>query len=95
MRARFTALALQDLNEIARWVAADRPNAAMRLVKGLRATATAVADHPYAHGFVEGREDKGVRRALYSRYLVCYRIEADCVLILRILDGSRDITSLV
>ena len=95
MKTRFTALALNDLKAIARWVATDRPNAARKLIKGLRATSMGIAKQPYAYTFVEGREDKGVRRAPYSRYLICYRVDEDGVLVLRILDGARDILSLL
>lgn len=95
MKTRFTALALNDLKEIAHWVAADRPNAAQKLIKGLRAASMDIAKQPYAYEFVEGREHKGVRRAPYSRYLICYRMDENAVLVLRILDGACDIPSLL
>jgi len=95
MKTRFTALALSDLKAIAYWVAADRPNTARKLIQGLRAASMGLSKQPYAYTFVEGREDKGVRRAPYSRYLICYRVDEDEVLVLRILDGARDIPSLL
>ena len=95
MRTRFTALALRDLSAIARWIAADRPNASKNVVKKLRAACLSLVDHPKAYQFLSNREERGVRRAPHGRWSICYRVETDGVLILRILDSAQDITALV
>ncbi|WP_367272047.1 type II toxin-antitoxin system RelE/ParE family toxin [uncultured Caulobacter sp.] len=95
MRTRFTAVALRDLKAIADWIAADRPNAARKIVGGLREACEALADRPYAFARLDGYEARGVRRAPYSRYVICYRVEEHDVLILRVFDGARDIPSLL
>lgn len=53
-----------------------------------------LAEQPYAYQFAEGRENEGVRRAPYSRYLVLYRVEESHISIVRILDGARDVSGL-
>lgn len=93
MKTRFTPLSIRDLNGIARWIAADRPNAAKKVVARLKIACLNLADHPYAYPLLTDREDKGVRRAPHGRYAICYRIAADSVEVLRILDGAQDITT--
>lgn len=88
----FSERARRDLREIAAWISKDRPLAAQKIAVGLRVACAMLAKQPYAYQFAEGREDKGVRRAPYSRYLVLYRVEADHISIVRILDGARDRT---
>lgn len=93
MKTRFTALSIRDLNSIARWIAADRPNAAKKVVANLKTACLKLADHPYAYPLLTDREDKGVRRAPHGRYAICYRVVANSVEVLRILDGAQDITA--
>lgn len=95
MKVRVSPQAGRDLRAIAAWVSKNRPNAARKLVRELKAASLALADHPYAHGFTEGREEAGLRRLPLGRYVICYSIEADVIAILRILDGARDIPSLL
>lgn len=94
MKTRFTPLALRDLSAIARWIAKDRPKASKAVVRTLRATCMALADHPNAYPFSATRQENGVRRAPHKRWLIYYRVEADGVLILRIFDSARNATDL-
>ncbi|KSB89094.1 hypothetical protein AS593_04155 [Caulobacter vibrioides] len=93
MKTRFTPLSIRDLKDIARWIAAERPNAARKVVAKLKAACLNLSDHPYAYPLLAGREDKGVRRMPHGRYAICYRVLPDSVEILRILDGAQDITA--
>uniref|UniRef100_UPI00345BDEE1 type II toxin-antitoxin system RelE/ParE family toxin n=1 Tax=uncultured Caulobacter sp. TaxID=158749 RepID=UPI00345BDEE1 len=93
MKTRFAPPALRDLSAIARWIAADRPNASKVVVKKLRAICVALADHPHAYPFLPQREERGVRRAPYGRWAICYRVDAEGLFILRILDSAQDVAS--
>jgi len=95
MKVRVSPQAGRDLRAIATWVSKDRPNAARKLVRELRAASSALADHPHAYAFVEGREEAGIRRVPQGRYVICYSVEANTIAILRILDGARDIPSVL
>lgn len=95
MKVIFSERARRDLRAIAAWISKDRPLAAQKIAVGLRVACAMLAKQPYAYQFAEGREDKGVRRAPYSRYLVLYRAEASHISVVRILDGARDITNLL
>lgn len=94
MKTRFTPQAISDLSAIARWIASDRPNASKIVVKTLRATCIALADHPNAYPFSVTRKENGVRRAPHKRWVIYYRVEPSGVLILRIFDSARDATDL-
>ena len=95
MKVVFSKLAVRDLQAIGAWISADRPNAARKLIHGLQATCAALAKRPHAYQLVEGREGDGMRRAPYTRYVIYYREEEGQIQIVRILDGARDIASLL
>lgn len=93
MKVVFSKLAERDLRAIAAWISNDRPNAAYKVVRGLQIACTALPLRPHAYQFTEGREAEGIRRAPFSRYLILYRVDAEQISIVRILDGARDILS--
>lgn len=95
MKVTFSKLAASDLRAIASWISNDRPNAAGKVVRGLQIACARLALRPYAYQLVKGREADRVRRAPFSRYLILYRVEAEQISIVRILDGARDIPSLL
>lgn len=95
MKVHFSPRSLQDLRVIAKWIAAERPNAARKVIRNLRATCLSLADRPYAYEFLAGREGDGIRRVPHGRYIVCYLVDGKALAILRILDSARDIPSLL
>lgn len=94
MKVILSERARRDLRTIAAWISKDRPIAAKKITLGLRVACAMLAEQPYAYQFAEGRENEGVRRAPYSRYLVLYRVEESHISIVRILDGARDVSGL-
>ncbi len=95
MKVIFSELAAKDLRAIAAWISSDRPIAARKVMRGLQIACAALARRPRAYQFAGDREAEGVRRAPFSRYLILYRVEADHISIVRILDGARDVPSLL
>jgi plasmid stabilization system protein ParE len=93
MKVIFSELAARDLRAIAAWISGDRPIAARKVVRGLQIACGALAKRPYAYQFADDRQAEGVRRAPFSRYLILYRVEAEHISIVRILDGARDVSS--
>jgi plasmid stabilization system protein ParE len=73
MKAVLTQAALNDLLEIARHIGKDNIPAARRFTAALRSRAQAVGRKPRRYPFAEGLETAGVRRRLYSDYLILYR----------------------
>lgn len=90
MRVVLTVAARNDLGAIGEWISRDSPRRALSFVGELRTRCRALGEHPRAFPIVPRHETGGIRRRVYGDYLIFYRIEADRVIVLRILHGSRD-----
>lgn len=85
----WTDRALDDLEEIDAYIAADDPIAAERWVEGLLAGARRAGELPMSGRQVPelGRED--VREILKRSYRIVYRILDDRVQVLTVFEGHR------
>jgi toxin ParE1/3/4 len=84
---------LADLLEAARWIAQDRPTAALRLQEAVRSLATSLGEHPLV-GQARPEIAEGPLRFAVVRgfpYLVLYDPTLTPPLILRLLHGARDL----
>jgi toxin ParE1/3/4 len=89
-RCAFTKLAEADLAEIALYIAADNPNAALRFVDELRTHCRLLTEFP-ARNPLREQYGAGVRVAVHDRYLIFYAADDHTVVIERILHGSRHV----
>ncbi len=89
----FTQLAVDDLDSILDYIAAERPQTAVRIGREIREKCEFLARNP----------DAGERRPEISsihrcwtvrRWVIFYRVTDEGVEIHRILDGARDLGSL-
>jgi plasmid stabilization system protein ParE len=92
MKVAIAPVALEDLREIGRTVAADNPTAAVRLTRRIRTACAALGDFP-EHYSLDVRI--GLRRSVVGAYLVFYRVKAAEVQIVRILHGARDYVAIL
>lgn len=53
-----------------------------------------LAHHPRAYPLLPNQEERGVRRVPHERWAICYSINDDGVLIIRVLDSAQDATDL-
>ena len=90
MRVVFTLEAEGGLEAIGDYIANDNPRRAMTFVAELRSAALGLADHPYSYPLAPRYERQGVRRRVHGDYLILYRVEADRVVVLRVVHGARD-----
>jgi len=84
------AEAVSDLEHIGDYIAADNPVRAESFVRELLARCYALADMPRAFPLVPRYEDTGVRRRPHGDYLIFYRVGADVVDILHVLNGAQN-----
>ncbi len=84
----FTKLAESDLFEIALYIAADNPNAALRFVDELRMHCGRLTEFP-ARNPLREEYGTGVRVAVHGHYLIFYVAYDNAVVIERILHASR------
>lgn len=86
--------AIRDVDDIWLHIAADNPAAATRLVEGLAAGVARLADFPES-GPARPEIGAGARSVTLGNYLVLYRVGSDCVDIVRVIHGARDISRLL
>lgn len=76
-----------DLDSIAGHIAQDNPQAALTVIRDLRARCLSLEDFP-----MRGRRYNTVYRTLVATpYSIFYRVEGDTVVIVRVLHGARDL----
>lgn len=88
MELRWLDDALADVTEIHRYIAADDPSAAARVVERVQAAVRLLTEVPH-----RGRPGRwpGTRELVVPRtqYIVPYRVSGDVVEILRVLHSAR------
>lgn len=91
---RLRPKAVQDLEEIGDYIAADNPARAVAFIGELRVLFTRMAERPKAYG---RRDDlaPGLRQAVHGRYLVLFTAAKDGIVVERILHGARRLEDLL
>lgn len=90
MRLDFTALAEQDLETIADYIAADNSTRALSFVRELRAQCQRIALNPPGYRLRPELGD-GVRSCAHGHYVIFFEFVPEAVVIVRILHGARDL----
>lgn len=88
MRVEITAEAERDLREIARHIARDDIRAAVQFVGELRRACEGLSEFPERFALVPRYADRGIRHRVCGKYLIFYRIERECVVVIHILHGA-------
>ena len=88
MRVEWTDLALDRVDEIARHIAEDDLEAAVRWTIGIFDAADQLSDFPESGRMVPELEQREVRELVYGAYRVFYRV-ADAVRVLSVRHGSQ------
>ncbi len=94
MKLFFTALALADLHLILDYISQTRPLVAHRVVAKIRQKCELLRNQP---GIGQRRPEfpGEIRSFPVQRWVIFYRVTSDTVEINRVLDGARDIDSLM
>ena len=87
----WTELALQDLEEIAEYIALDNHDAASKLVQKVFKKVERLEDHPLSGRKLPEIRDTHYREVIVDPCRIFYRIEADRVLILYVMRGERQL----
>ena len=95
MKVAITAEAEADLEAIGDYIARDNPARALSYVRELYQLCLDIADMPQAWPVVPRYEHHGIRRRVHGRYLIFYRIRADRITILHILNGAMDVEAIL
>lgn len=94
MRIRRLPRAIRDVDDIWLHIAADDPAAATRLVRRLATGIARLAEFPKS-GRARPEIGPSARSVAVGNYLVLYRIGEDCVDVIRVIHGAREISELL
>ena len=95
MMVEFSDEAEGDLERIADYIAKDSPRRALTFIQELRGKCEALAATPQGFPLVPRYEQHGIRRRVHGNYLIFYRIEDERVVIIHVLQGARDYTTIL
>ena len=95
MIVEFTAAAEADLEAIGDYIAQDNPARALNFVRELSRSCFELAEMPEAWPIVPRYEHHGVRRRVYGRYLIFYRVAESRITILHVLNGAMDVEAIL
>lgn len=85
-----TAEAEADLENIGDFIAEDNPRRAVSFVNELIEACERLADIPRGYPLVPRYEASGIRRRVFGEYLIFYRVAAEQIDVLHVLNGARD-----
>ena len=91
MQYRFSRRAERDIEEIGDYIARDNPRRAVTFVEELRDRCAQIVQFPYGAPS-RPRLGRGVRCAIFGRYLIFYLVRGRLVEIRRVLHSARNIT---
>jgi toxin ParE1/3/4 len=91
VRVLWSQRALERVAEIADWIAADRPEAADRLVEGLLGAVERLARFPESGRQVPGFERRDLREVVFRGYRILYRLGTERVEILTVRHSLQDL----
>ncbi|GAA4999872.1 hypothetical protein GCM10023206_01090 [Acinetobacter puyangensis] len=94
MKVIFTKQAEFDLEQILDFIAQDNPIRALSFTQELEQKCLSIADIPKAFQIFDELADLGIRRRVYQNYSIFFRIESNCIFIVRILNTAIDYTVL-
>jgi toxin ParE1/3/4 len=90
----YSASALRDMNELAAFIARDKPVAAAKWVEDLEAKCRLLASTPEMGAEVPTL-GLGIRSTYFGRYVIYYQVgSSNLVEILRVIAGDRDVKNL-
>ena len=90
-RVSWSRGALQDLENIAEYIAADSPTYAANVVKKITTASRMLAQVPRSGRKVPEFDDDTVRELLVYSYRLIYRLTAEGILIAAVIHGSRNL----
>ena len=95
MKVVITAEAEADLEAIGDYIARNNPARTLSYARELDQLCLDIADMPQAWPVVPRYEHHGIRRRVHGRYLIFYRIRANRITILHILNGAMDVEAIL
>ncbi len=94
MKVSLTFAALDDLRQIAEWIAEDNPARANSFADEIEERCQSLSSYSERFPVVVGTKERVVRKLSHAGYLIFYQTHENAVEGLRIVHGSRDWVSI-
>jgi len=91
MRVEWSDYARDDLDDLVHYISRDSVFYAQLFAERVVLTTRRLGDFPESGRMIPEAENKTLREIIVQGYRVMYRLEADRVLILAVMHGSRDL----
>jgi toxin ParE1/3/4 len=75
VKVEFSELAVNQITEVTRVIAADKPVAAKKWVESIRKSVIKLSDYPYIGRMVPEFVDESIRELLHGEYRIVYKID--------------------
>ncbi|TDY03769.1 type II toxin-antitoxin system RelE/ParE family toxin [Thiohalophilus thiocyanatoxydans] len=92
MRVEWSDFASDDLDDLVRYISRDSAYYARRFAEKVVLATRRLRDFPESGRLIPEAEDPTLREVIVQGYRVMYRLEAERVLILAVMHGSRSVT---
>ena len=92
---KWTEPALEDLNEIAEYIALDKPSAAKKLVANIFNSVKRLKEFPLSGKVPEELEDSRYREIIVGPCRIFYRVDGDLVFILYVIRSERALRNFI
>jgi toxin ParE1/3/4 len=93
MKLDWSEPALDDLDDVVRYISKDSSYYAREFAERVFAATDQLADFPLIGRLVPEADDKTIREVLVQSYRVMYRVGNNRVLVVAVIHGRRDLSS--
>jgi len=83
------------MERIGDYITQDNPRRALSFVRGMRDRCLGLWNMPEAYPLVSRYEKHGVRRRVHGNYLIFYRVDAEQVTVLHVLNSAMDYAAIL
>jgi addiction module RelE/StbE family toxin len=90
-RVGWSRRALNDLEDIAEYIAADSPTYARNVIKKIVSQTRMLAQFPRSGRMVPEYDDENVRELIVYSYRIIYRLQENEVVIAAVVHGGRNL----
>ena len=89
MRVKFLLSAMEDMRSIKAYIGTDNPQAAIRIIKKIRASVKHLEEFPNSGRIIPESNNPQLREVIVSNYRVMYQISSSSINIFAVYEGHR------
>ncbi len=94
MIIEWTDPAFEDMDNIREYISKDSPFYARQFIERIFSYVENLGSQPELGRIVPEEQRKDIRELIYRDYRIIYLLESDCIKILSVIHGTRDISNI-